>query len=125
MKRNTAAGHIEAARLALAQMPRRLRSRVLVRADSGGGTREFPAWLAARRLHYSAGMTSTEDVQSAIGKVPASAWTPADDGDGQVRDGAWVADITGLMDLSSWPTGMRAIVREERPHGRAAAVHRH
>ena len=38
---NTAADHIEAARLALAQLPRHLRGRVLVRADSGGGTHEF------------------------------------------------------------------------------------
>ena len=48
--------------------------------------------------------------------LPASAWTPAYDGNGQVRDGAWVADITGLLDLSSWPAGMRVIVRKERPH---------
>jgi hypothetical protein len=61
-------------------------------------------------------MTITEDTQAAIGKVPASAWTPAYNGDGQVRDGAWVADITGLLDLSSWPAGMRVIVRKERPH---------
>ena len=45
-----------------------------------------------RRLRYSTGMTITEDMQAAIGKVPAAAWTPAYDGDGQVRDGAWVAD---------------------------------
>jgi hypothetical protein len=115
---NTAADHVEATRLALAQLPRRLRGRVLVRADSGGGTHEFLHWLTARSrpLHYSAGMTITEDMQAAIGKVPASAWTPAYDGDGQVRDGAWVADITGLLDLSSWPAGMRVIVRKERPH---------
>ena len=55
-------------------------------------------------------------MQAAILKVPAAAWTPAYDGDGQVRDGAWVADITGLLDLSSWPAGMRVIVRKERPH---------
>jgi Transposase DDE domain group 1 len=30
--------------------------------------------------------------------------------------GARVADITGLLDLSSWPAGMRVIVRKERPH---------
>jgi hypothetical protein len=115
---NTAADHIEATRLALAQLPRRLRGRVLARADSGGGTREFLTWLTARsrRLHYSVGMTITEDIQNAIGKVPAAAWAPAYDGDGQARDGAWVADITGLLDLSSWPAGMRVIVRKERPH---------
>jgi hypothetical protein len=115
---NTAADHIEATRLALAQLPRRQRRKALVRTDSGGGTREFLTWLTApsRRLRYSIGMTITEDMQDAILKVPATAWTPAYDGDGQVRDGAWVADITGLLDLSSWPAGMRVIVRRERPH---------
>ena len=115
---NTAADHIEAARLAVAQLPGHLRRKVLVRADSGGGTHEFLQWLTARsrRLHYSVGMTITEDIQAAVLKVPAAAWTPAYDGDGQVRDGAWVADITGLLDLSSWPAGMRVIVRKERPH---------
>ena len=43
-------------------------------------------------------------------------WTPAYDADGEVRDGAWVAELTGLLDLSGWPTGMRVIVRKERPH---------
>jgi Transposase DDE domain group 1 len=115
---NTAADHIEAARLAIAQLPSRLRRKVLVRADSGGGTHGFLTWLTARsrRLHYSVGMTITEDIQDAIGKVPPEAWTPACDGDGQVREGAWVADITGLLDLDGWPAGMRVIVRQERPH---------
>jgi Transposase DDE domain group 1 len=115
---NTAADHIEAAGLALAQLPRHLRRKVLVRADSGGGTHEFLTWLTAksRRLHYSVGMTVTQDVQDAIGKVPAEAWTPAYDGDGKVREGAWVADITGLLELDSWPAGMRVIIRKERPH---------
>jgi len=115
---NTAADHIETTRLALAQLPRRLRRRVLVRTDSAGGTHGFLTWLTApsRRLHYSVGMTITEDMQEAILKVPAGSWTPACDGDGQVRDGAWVAGITGLLELSSWPAGMRVIVRKERPH---------
>ena len=115
---NTAADHIEATRLALAQLPRHLRRRALVRADSGGGTHGFLQWLTAksRRLHYSVGMTITEDMQKAVLQVPAGSWTPAYDGDGQVRDGAWVADITGMLDLSSWPAGMRVIVRKERPH---------
>ena len=33
-----------------------------------------------------------------------------------MRDGGDVAELTGLLDLSTWPTGMRVIVRRERPH---------
>jgi hypothetical protein len=115
---NTAADHIAATRLALGQLPTAVRRRVLIRCDSGGGTHEFLNWLAkpGRRLQYSVGFTMTDEVQDAIIKVPARAWTPAYDGDGQVRDGAWVAELTGLLDLSSWPKGMRVIVRKERPH---------
>ena len=85
---------------------------------SGGGTHGFLEWLTApsRRLRYSVGMTITEDMQEAILKVPAGSWTSAYDGGGQVRDGAWVAGITGMPGLSSWPAGMRVIVRRERPH---------
>jgi Transposase DDE domain group 1 len=65
---DTAADHIETTRLALAQLPRHLRRRVLVRTDSAGGTHGFLEWLTAgsRRLHYSVGMTITEDMQAAI-----------------------------------------------------------
>jgi hypothetical protein len=41
---------------------------------------------------------------------------PAYDGDGQVRKGASVADITGLLDIGGWPAGMRVTVRKGRPH---------
>jgi len=61
-------------------------------------------------------MTITDAIAGAIGQVPADAWTPAYDGDGQVRKGAWVADITGLLELDGWPAGMRIIVRKERAH---------
>jgi len=33
-----------------------------------------------------------------------------------VRDGAWVAELTVLLDLTGWPKGMRVIARKERPH---------
>jgi hypothetical protein len=115
---NTAAEHIEVTRLALAQLPRWSRRRVLVRTDSGGGTRDFVAWLSSpsRRLHYSVGMTITEDMQEAILALPERVWEPAYDAGGEVRPGAWVAEITGLLDPVGWPAGMRVIVRRERPH---------
>jgi hypothetical protein len=105
---NTAADHIEAARLGLAQLPRHLRRQVLIRADSGGGTHDFLSWLArpGRRLAYSVGFTMTDDICDATGKIPARAWTPAYDAGGLVRPGAWVAELTGML----------VIVRKERPH---------
>ncbi|MFD7921582.1 IS1380 family transposase [Streptomyces sp. NPDC059740] len=116
---NTAADHIEAARLALAQLPKKYRRgrHTLIRTDSGGGTRQFVNWLATRGrwLSYSLGMTITDQVHQAVLLVPASAWTPAVEPDGRVRDGAWVAELAGDV-LKGWPAGMRLIVRKERPH---------
>ena len=76
--------------LALAQLPRRLRRRGLIRTDSGGGTYDFLAWLTSpgRRLHYSIGFPISEDIAEAILNVPARIWEPAYDADGQVRPGA-------------------------------------
>ncbi|MDA0632238.1 IS1380 family transposase [Nonomuraea sp. MCN248] len=115
---NTAADHIQTTRLALAQLPKHRRRNVLIRTDSGGGTHEFLAWLTrpGRWLKYSIGFTITDDIAQAIGKLPATAWSPAYDADRQPRQGAWVAELTGLLELTGWPKGMRVIVRKERPH---------
>ena len=76
-----------------------------------------PSWRTrGRRLAYSVGFTITDEIQDAILNIPAQAWTPAYDAGRQVRPGAWAAEITGMLDLSSWPKGMRVIVRKERPH---------
>ena len=116
---NTAADHIETARLALAQLPKKYRRgrQTLIRTDSGGGTHEFLDWLSARGrwLSYSVGMTITDTIHQAVLKVPASAWTPAVEPDGEIRDGAWIAELDGDC-LKGWPKGMRLIVRKERPH---------
>lgn len=105
---NTAADHIEATRPALAQLPKRLRRgrQTLIRTDSGGGTHEFVAWLTKRGrwLSYSVGMTITDAIHQAVLKVPASAWTPAVEPDGEIRDGAWVAELAGDC-LTGWPKG--------------------
>ena len=98
---NTAADHITVVKAALAQLPshrsdRRPGRRVLVRADGAGGTHEFLAWLTSQRLSYSVGFTLPYDFAQTLSSVPASAWTPAYDGDGQVRDGAWVAWLSVL-----------------------------
>ena len=116
---NTAADHITTTRLALAQLPKPYRRGqcTLIRTDSADGTHDFLNWLTTRGrgLSYSVGMTITSAVHHAALQVPATAWTPAVEPDGQVRDGAWVAELAGDV-LTGWPTGMRLIVRKERPH---------
>ncbi|WP_405387763.1 IS1380 family transposase [Streptomyces sp. NBC_01102] len=116
---NTAADHITTAQLALAQLPKSYRRgrQTLIRTDSAGGTHDFVAWLARRGrwLSYSVGMTVTEAIHQHVLNAPAPAWTPAVETDGEIRDGAWVAELTGDV-LDGWPKGMRLIVRKERPH---------
>ncbi|MEU3156983.1 IS1380 family transposase [Streptomyces griseoincarnatus] len=116
---NTAADHITATQLALAQLPKKYRRgrQTLIRTDSAGGTHDFVAWLAQRGrwLSYSVGMVITNTIHQHVLKVPASAWTPAVEADGEIRDGAWVAELTGDV-LDGWPKGMRLMVRKERPH---------
>jgi hypothetical protein len=46
-------------------------------------------------------MTITEDMQEAIRSLPQQVREPAYDGGGRVRPGAWLAELTGLLDLAS------------------------
>jgi Transposase DDE domain group 1 len=57
-----------------------------------------------------------QPARQTLARIPSNGWTPAYDGDGQLREGARVADGTGPLDLKSWPSRMRVIVRKERPH---------
>ncbi|MGH8922713.1 MAG: IS1380 family transposase [Actinomycetes bacterium] len=123
---NTAADHITVTDLALAQIPdeRRHGTPILVSADGAGATQAWLAHLRAQRrtgvdLEFSVGFTMTTSVQNAILSLPKIAWTPAINADGSLRDGADVAELTGLLgDLTAagWPARMRVIVRRERPH---------
>ena len=117
---NTVADHKTLLASALQQLPfqlgYRVGKKVLVRTDAAGATHEFLGYLSARRLSYSLGFTLTETMAAVIDAIPETAWTPAYDPEGQVRDGAWVAEATGVVDLADWPAGMRLIVRKERPH---------
>lgn len=117
---NTAADHIAVTRQALAQLPSaagyRVGKRVLVRTDSAGGTHDFLDYLHKRRLAYSVGFGLSGTTAALIDCLPPEAWTPAYDADGIEREGAWVAELTGVLDLSTWPSGMRVLVRKERPH---------
>ena len=121
---NTAADHVTVLELALAQLPAGARPRpgeadsprVLARSDSAGATHVFAAACRTRGVEFSFGFPVDERVQAIVGLIPDQCWHPAvEDGD-ELRDGAWVAEATGMIDLGSWPEGTRLILRKERPH---------
>ena len=122
---NTAADHIEVLTEAIGQVPAAHRKNLLIRSDGAGASHQLLDWLHAqdqvrgRSVDYSVGFSVTENIREAIKLIPAKAWTSASDADGGIREGGDVAELTGLIDstlLSSWPVGMRVIVRRERPH---------
>ncbi len=91
--------------------------RVLVRCDTAGATHDFAP--ACRRREWGSPSATPSIGGSRTLWTPspsAEAWYPAIDTDGGIRDGAWVAEATGLVNLSSWPAGTRLILRKERPH---------
>lgn len=119
----TAADHISVLDAALAQLPAAERGQVLVRADTGGASKAFLRHVTELGLEYSIGFPATAPVIAAVQAIPPHAWRAAADGDGNPRDGAQVAELTGWMPATArtggsddWPPGMRIIARRERPH---------
>ena len=125
---------------ALAQLPAQRRARdeagrvaVLVRTDAAGATKEFAAHLHEHGVEFSVGASFAHlDVHTALAQLPAAAWTPAYQARTpraaeqgvqiEPRDGAWVAEATGLTPLTGWPPGTRLILRKERPVRREALL---
>jgi hypothetical protein len=117
---NTAADKIAVLDAALAQLPKGVaaREQILVRADSAGATHELMDFCRDGNLRFSVGFELTAAIRDAILALGEDAWTAALTQDGEPRDheGAWVAEITAQLDLSSWPPGSRMLVRREIPH---------
>jgi hypothetical protein len=113
---NTAQDHIEVIDLALAQLPRAARDQpILIRADTGGATHALVDHLRQCGVRFSVSLPADDRVRAAVLAVPADAWQPAVDPDGQPRPGAEIAELHTL-DLAGWPAGTRAICRREDPH---------
>jgi hypothetical protein len=108
---------IELVDLALEQLPAAAADQqVLIRSDSAGASTQLAWHLRQRGVGFSLGMPIDAHVREAILAQPEAAWTPAVDPDGQVRSGAEVCELTGWIDLHTWPEGTRAICRREDAH---------
>jgi hypothetical protein len=127
---NTVADHVSVLDAAIAQLPEAIAMghhvgergtatrEVVVRADAAGCTEGFVAACAARDVRFVVTARSSAQVTSAIheASVLESFWLDAVTKHGELRDDAAVAELTELVDLSSFPKGTRLIVRREPLH---------
>jgi Transposase DDE domain group 1 len=115
---NTAVDHKTVIDRALAQIPvEQIESiEILIRADSAGATHETAEHCYEASLRFSFGYELTETVRAAILETPDEDWIAALDQDGSERENGQVVELTDRLQLSTWPTGSRLIVRRERPH---------
>ena len=89
---------------------------ILARSDSAGASHDFASGCRETRIRFSLGYAINSTVREAILARGETAWRPAVNQDGEPRDGAWVTELTGLVNLDPWPEGTRLICRRERPH---------
>jgi Transposase DDE domain group 1 len=114
---NNAEDHLDVLELALEQLPQSaLDGEILARSDSAGASHDFASGCRETRICFSLGYPINSTVREQILALGESAWTPAVNQDGESREGGWVTELTGHVDLSSWPAGTRLICRRERPH---------
>lgn len=89
---------------------------ILVRADSAGATHDFVRGIKEANCDYSVGFPIDGRVRDALMLVQEEDWVQAIELNGDIRQGAWVAELTDLVDLDAWPENTRLVCRRERPH---------
>jgi hypothetical protein len=90
------------------------------RSAAVGGTHAFLDWLTSQRLSYWVGFGLPDNTADLLALIPEQVWTPAYDAHDQIRDGAWVAELTGLLNLDGWPAGASAANVDSSGHGGVA-----
>jgi hypothetical protein len=121
---NTGADQTQAVELAMQQLPEGcMLEDLLVRGDSAACVHELIDFCRDARMGFSFGHELNSEVREAISKLTEDAWVPAISQDGKpVTEHptrprkAYVAELSGLLDLSGWGPGARLLVRRERAH---------
>jgi hypothetical protein len=136
---NDADDHIALLTRAIAQIPARWRTNLLITADGAGATHKLLNWLTSlnrpatgadpgMRVEYTVGWPVDKHTGKAIALLPPQAWTPMLAADGAPGTPATldtasgpdtvgqVAEITHLLShLAGWPVGLRIFVRRVKP----------
>ena len=128
---NTVADHITVLDSAVAQLPgdiarghrvgddpELVNRDVIMRADSAGCTEDFLAACRARNVGFYVSARSNAQVTAAIFDAIGieEVWLPALAQDGEMKDGAAVAELTSLIDGKKLPADTRLIIRREPLH---------
>ena len=98
--------------------PQQVRRAVQVRTDSAGCSARLATEFRARNIGFAVVARTNPQVKAAISRAvdDEDRWAPALTQAGEERDGAAVAELTDLIDLTGWPDGTRFIVRREPLH---------
>ena len=113
---NNAADHLAVLDAALAQLPVSPDDTdIVVRVDTAGATHDFIEGCIERGVGFVVGLPIDAAVRDAFMLVQEEDWIPAIETDGSRRDGAWLVELTDLID-HRWGDGVRVIARRERPH---------
>lgn len=122
---NDAADNIAALDAAIAAIPGAFRRKVLVRLDGAGFSHKLLEHIATgggvkgRSWEFSVGWACTGREIDAIDRAPKAVWHNGIEQDATLLKDTWVADITGLLDLTEWTQkipGLRIIARDEPLH---------
>ena len=91
---------------------------VVMRADSAGCTEDFLKACRDRNVGFYVSARSNAQVTAAIFDAIGidEVWLPALAQDGEIKDGAAVAELTSLIDAKRLPSRTRLIIRREPLH---------
>ena len=87
----------------------------MARSNTAGATHTFATPCRDRRVEFSFGFPVDFRIKDIADFIPDSYWHPALETGDELRQGAWVAEATGAVDLGKWLAGSWLTLHKERP----------
>jgi Transposase DDE domain group 1 len=96
--------------------PETVEKQLVARSDGAGASHWFVEECRHRNIGYTIGYQVDHRVRAAVYWTKEDTWDPAIEPNGRLRVGAEITELTDRVDMTTWPTGTRLIVRREDPH---------